>query len=274
MRLRSTANVLAELEHIATEYGYRAVMAYDDELNINQEMVELMHGIADLGRRLGVEFRLRGFIKSQLFTDAQAAAMARAGFKWILVGFESGSPRILENIEKKATVEQNTRCMDIARRHGLKVKALMSVGHPGESAQTIQETEDWLLAQRPDDFDVTVITTYPGTPYYDRAVETAPGIWTYTYPKNGDRLHAYELDYTQVADYYKGDPDGGYKAYVFTDHLDSAGLVVARDLVEKHVRATLKIPYNVGHAAQRYEHSMGQLPPSILRSSAKATSGV
>jgi radical SAM superfamily enzyme YgiQ (UPF0313 family) len=274
VRTRSSANVVAEIEHLHLTYGVTGFMLYDDELNVNPKMVELMDMIYAKQVELGVEFRLRGFIKSQLFTDAQAAAMARAGFKWILVGFESGSPRILENIEKKATVEQNTRCMDIARRHGLKVKALMSVGHPGESAQTIQETEDWLLAQRPDDFDVTVITTYPGTPYYDRAVETAPGIWTYTYPKNGDRLHAYELDYTQVADYYKGDPDGGYKAYVFTDHLDSAGLVVARDLVEKHVRATLKIPYNVGHAAQRYEHSMGQLPPSILRSSAKATSGV
>lgn len=267
VRTRSSANVVAEIEHLHRTYGVTGFMLYDDELNVNTKMVELMDLIYEKQKELGAEFRLRGFIKSQLFTDAQAASMAKAGFKCVLVGFESGSPRILENIEKKATVEQNTRCMDIARRHGLKVKALMSVGHPGESAQTIQETEDWLLAQKPDDFDVTVITTYPGTPYYDRAVETSPGIWTYTYPKNGDRLHAYELDYTQVADYYKGDPDGGYKAYVFTDHLSPAALVAARDLVEKVVRAKLGIPFNAGRAAQRYEHSMGQLPGHILRTS-------
>jgi radical SAM superfamily enzyme YgiQ (UPF0313 family) len=196
--------------------------------------------------------------------------MVRAGFRWILVGFESGSPRILENIEKKATVEQNSRCMEIARRHGLKVKALMSIGHPGESKQTIRETKEWLLKEKPDDFDVTIITTYPGTPYYDRAVETGPGVWTYTYPKNGDKLHSFELDYTITADYYKGDPDGGYKAYVFTDYLSADDLVKERDAVEKEVRSTLGIPFNQSKAAQRYEHSMGangKMPSHILRRS-------
>lgn len=266
VRTRSSQNVVAEIEHLHKSYGVNGFMLYDDELNVNKNMIEMMDLIYEKQRELGVEFRLRGFIKSQLFTDYQAAAMVRAGFKWILVGFESGSPRILENIEKKATVEQNTACLDIARRHGLKVKALMSIGHPGESHQTINETKEWLLREKPDDFDVTIITTYPGTPYYDRAVETLPGIWTYTYPKNGDRLHAYELDYTQVADYYKGDPEGGYKAYVFTDHIDAAGLVHQRDMVEHEVRTALNIPFNAAHAAQRYEHSMGQLPAYILRS--------
>ena len=270
VRTRSSENVVKEIAHIHDTYGVTGFMLYDDELNVNPKMVELMDLIHEEQKKRGVEFRLRGFIKSQLFTDAQAASMVRAGFKWILVGFESGSPRILENIEKKATVEQNSRCLDIARRYGLKVKALMSIGHPGESAQTIKETKDWLLSEKPDDFDVTIITTYPGTPYYDRALETSPGIWTYTYPKNGDRLHAYELDYTQVADYYKGDPDGGYKAYVFTDHISADGLVSARDLVEKEVRAALGIPFNQSHPAQRYEHSMGQLPGHILRRSVDA----
>ena len=265
VRTRSSAAVVAEVAHLHDTYGVTGFMLYDDELNVNTKMVELMDLLHAEQVKRGVEFRLRGFIKSQLFTDAQSASMARAGFKWILVGFESGSPRILENIEKRATVAENSRCMAIARRHGLKVKALMSVGHPGESADTIRETRDWLLAERPDDFDATIITTYPGTPYYDRAVETAPGIWTYTYPKNGDRLHSYELDYTQVADYYKGDPDGGYKAYTFTDYLTSERLVFERDWLEREVRAALGIPFNAGHAAQRYEHSMGQLPPHILR---------
>ena len=96
-------------------------------------------------KQCGAEWRLRGFIKSQLFTDEQAQAMYAAGFRWILVGFESGAERILTNINKQATRDENTRCMEIARRHGLKVKALMSIGHPGESFETIEETRKWLL---------------------------------------------------------------------------------------------------------------------------------
>jgi radical SAM superfamily enzyme YgiQ (UPF0313 family) len=156
--------------------------------------------------------------------------------------------------------------MRIARDHGLKVKALMSIGHPGESRDTVWETENWLLEQRPDDFDMTIITTYPGTPYYDHAVQIYDDIWTYTYPKTGDRLHAYDVDYTKVADYYKGDPDDGYTAYVFTDYLSSEELVELRTDLEKKLRSKLDIPFYTSSEAIDYEHSMGQrLPPYILR---------
>jgi radical SAM superfamily enzyme YgiQ (UPF0313 family) len=247
-------------------------MLYDDELNVNKQMIELMDMIAKAQFDLGTTWHLRGFIKSQLFTDEQALAMKRAGFRWILTGFESGSPRILENINKRATLEENTRCAEIAKRHGLKVKALMSIGHPGESRQTVQETLGWLLETKPEDFDTTIITCYPGTPYYDYAVphESIAGAWTYTYENTGDRLHQIELDYTKVADYYKGDPDGGYKAYVFTDELSSEALVFERDRVERIVRDKLKIPFNPGAPSARYEHSMGQnnrLPKHILKTS-------
>jgi len=276
IRIRTTENVVAEMVHLREAYGARGFMLYDDELNVNTKMLDLMRQITEAQERLGTEFRLRGFIKAELFTDAQAAAMSRAGFRWILTGFESGSPRILENINKKATREENTHCVEIARRHGLKVKALMSIGHPGESRETVLATRDWLLAVQPDDFDLTIITTYPGTPYYDYAVKhpTREGIWVYTYPRTGDSLYCHEVDYMKVADYYKGDPDGGYQSFVYTDHLSAQDLVGLRDFVERDVRTKLGIPFNPSRTAMRYEHSMGQLgrrlPANILRSSGEA----
>ena len=277
IRTRTSESIVEELVQLHEQYGINGFMFYDDELNVNPKMVSLMKSIGDAQRKLGVEWRLRGFIKAELFTDEQAAAMHDAGFRWILVGFESGSPRILTNINKKANREENSRCLDLARRNGLKVKALMSIGHPGESADTVRETREWLLEARPDDFDVTLITTYPGTPYYDEAVphESEPEVWTYTYQKTGDRLHGLEVDYTRVAEYYKGDPDGGYRAYVYTDALSSTQLVALRDATERDVRAALGIPFNPGSPATQFEHSMGQtgpLPARILRRSNTAVS--
>jgi radical SAM superfamily enzyme YgiQ (UPF0313 family) len=272
IRTRSSDNIIAEMVDIHQRYGVTGFMFYDDELNVNREMVSLMRGIRDAQDRLGVDWRLRGFAKAELFNEEQAREMYAAGFRWLLIGFESGAPSILTNINKKATRDDNTRCLEIAANAGLKVKALMSVGHPGESAGTVQATRDWLVETGPADFDVTIITTYPGTPYYDEAVphESMPGVWTYTYRKTGDRLHAFDVDYTRVAEYYKGNPDGGYHAYVFTDAMTAEDLVQARDHVERDVRAALDIPFNASAARTRYEHSMGQigpLPPSILRQS-------
>jgi anaerobic magnesium-protoporphyrin IX monomethyl ester cyclase len=259
-------------------------MFYDDELNVNKSLVELMRGITALQKKHGVEFRLRGFNKAELTTQEQCDAMYEAGFRWMLTGFESGHPRILDNINKRATVEDNDRCVEFARKAGLKVKALMSIGHAGESAETVEATKQWLLRTRPDDFDCTIITPYPGSPYYDEAVRASGlqqlawascgqdlkwnTIWTYTAPRTGDRLHAVELDYTKEADYYKGKPDGGYVSNVFTDHLSPAELVRLRDDLEKTVRAELNIPFNAGAPGIQYEASMGQtkLPTNILRS--------
>jgi len=257
MRSRNPENIVAEIEQIHVDYGVKGFMLYDDEVNIAKSFGDFLRHVRALQDRLGVAFRFRGFVKSERFTDEQARAMYAAGFRWILVGFESGDARMLLNMDKKATRDDNTRCVEIAHRHGLKVKALMSLGHAGESAESIHETERWLLEVQPADFDCTVITTYPGTPYFDEALESSPGVWTYTHPKTGDRLHATEIDFHRTASYYKGIP-GEYTASTWTDHLRSEELVALRDALEERVRAKLGIPYPSGAAPKAFEHSMGQ----------------
>ena len=111
VRMRSAESVVKEMVHVYKSTGRRGFMFYDDELNVNKDMAALMNLIASAQRSLGVEWRLRGFIKAQLFTDEQALAMREAGFRWILTGFESGSPRILQNINKQSTREENSRCV-------------------------------------------------------------------------------------------------------------------------------------------------------------------
>ncbi len=268
VRTRSSENIVREISHLYKTFDVKGFMFYDDELNVNKNFVELMRLIASSQRDFGVEWKLRGFIKSELFTNEQARAMREAGFRWILTGFESGSSQILKNINKKATREDNNRCVEIAHKNGLKVKALMSIGHPGESIDTIRETEKWLLEAKPDDFDVSVITVYPGTPYYDEAIPSAdkPDTWIYTYAKTGDRLYQSELNYSKITNYYKGKP-GDYRAYVYTDYISAEALVRERDRIECAVRQKLNIPFNPSAPALQYEHSMGQMGQIILRTS-------
>ncbi len=141
----------------------------------------------------------------------------------------------------------------------------MSIGHPGESEETVLAVRDWLLKVQPSDFDVTVITPYPGSPYYDSAVEI-DGAWTYT-AKNGDRLFMDDVDFTEDAAYYKGSP-GEYVSHVWTPDLSKHRIVYLRDQVEDQVRKALGIPFNAAGGAVQFEASMGQtkLPSQILRS--------
>jgi len=272
IRTRGTDAVVKEIEHLYLKYGFKAFMFYDDELNVNKNMVPMMNQISDLQEKHGVDFKLRGFIKAELFNEVQAQAMHRAGFRWILTGFESGDERILTNIKKRASKDDNTRCVEIAKKYGLKVKALMSIGHAGESSETIENTKNWLLKAQPEEFDCTIITTYPGSPYFDEAVKRGDH-YVYTSDISGDKLYQKPLNYLVDQDYYKGDPSGGYISYVWTDHISAENLVKERNLLEKEVREKLSIPFYSARPGIKYEHSMGQgnliIPEFILRQTEK-----
>jgi anaerobic magnesium-protoporphyrin IX monomethyl ester cyclase len=257
IRTRSTAQVIAEMRHLYDTYGTHGFMFFDDELNVNPKFMELLSEIVRLQDEIGVPFRIRGFVKSELLSADMAKAMYHAGFRQVLVGFESGHPRILQNIQKKATRDDNTRAVEALQGAGIRVKAAMSIGHPGESAETIEATREWLLQVRPAEFDVTIITVYPGTPYYDDAKESSPGIWTYLDPRNGDRLHAFNVDQLSQENFYKGVP-GSYRSFVYTDHISPEDLCAMRDDVEADVRSRLSIPYPTAAAEVNFDHSMGQ----------------
>lgn len=228
VRRRSIAAVLREVEHLI-DLGYAGIMFLDDELNVSLDLVLLLERLEHY------HLALRGFARASLFTEQQANAMAKAGFKEILFGFESGSDRMLTNMQK-GSVEDNTRAFQVAREAGLRVKALMSIGHPGESEETVKETAEWLLSQAPEEFDLTIVTPYPGSPYWDDAVETSEG-WSYTSPV-GDRLHQIDSDYLHKSVWYKG-ITGQYSSHVYTDYLTAADLVYLRDFTDASVREVL-----------------------------------
>ena len=266
IRTRSSNNILTEIEYLYKEYGFEGFMFYDDELNVNKQFDSLLMDIINLQNKLSVDFRFRGFVKSELFTDKQAELMYEAGFRWILCGFEAGNDRILENINKKATYDDNCRVIEKCKKHNLKIKSLMSVGHPGESEKTINDIANFLITNGTDDFDATVITPYPGTPYYDKSTHIGNDIYKYVVPKTEDALYSKSIDYSVTSNFYKGVPGQNYESYVYTDYLNSNEIVELRDKLENDVRTKLNIPFNQSAAALLYEHSMGQsLPEFVLK---------
>jgi len=257
IRNRSVDNIIKEIDFLYKTYDVKAFMFYDDELNLNSSIYSLLKELIKYQQQHNVEFLLRGCIKSELFNETQSDLMSKAGFKKLLVGFESGSDKILKNINKKATKAENTRCIEIAKKYGIGIKALMSIGHPGESKETIQETYDWLLSSKPDEFDVTIITVIPGSKYYDDSVMVEEGIWKYT--TNGDILYSVEVDNFTQYEYYKGIP-GNYNSFVYTDYITREKLVESRDWLEKSVLEHLNIQKVLNTNSSLYEHSMGQMP--------------
>lgn len=266
VRSRNIDDVVNEMKHLVVQYDIRAVMAFDDEVNLlNEPLLEFCQKIKPLG------MKFRAFVKANLFTDRQAEAMAEAGFVDVCTGVEAGDDRILGIMNKQTTREINKRFVDLTRKHGMRSKAFCSLGHAGETHESAMNLKDWLLWARPDDFDVTVITVYPGTPLWAerQVVEEKNGTRICKYVKtsrrpdeHGATLFFEEVNYAETFSFYKGRPKE-YLSHVWTPDLSKTDLVRLRDQIEDDVRTALTIPYpkrfSGDHLSgeQNYEHSMG-----------------
>ena len=231
IRKRSIENIIEEIDSLYNRHNYTGFMFYDDELNINKGYFEeLLKALIDYQQRYRVGFNLRGFTRSDLLTTHQAELMRQAGFKWLLIGFESGSDRILSSINKGCTVKDNSECYEIAVKSGLKVKALMSIGHSGESYDTLQETMDWLQKYPPDELDVTIVSVYPGSEYFNKSVIVNDKLLQYTNIKTNDSLYIENIDFLKESNFYKS-KTGECQAHIFTDYLSRGELVEQQFLI-------------------------------------------
>ena len=103
--------------------------------------------------------------------------MARSGCKGVFLGIESGSPTILQNMNKSATIEKYAKGIELLRRNGIMTFGSFITGFPGETEETVQETIDFIRQTKPDYYRSQVWYCEPGTPIQNQRS---------TYQINGD----------------------------------------------------------------------------------------
>ncbi|MGW8272540.1 MAG: B12-binding domain-containing radical SAM protein, partial [Thermodesulfovibrionales bacterium] len=98
-RARSPDQVLAEIEEIAGVYGFRGIAFLDDNFTLDPERVK---EICERLIRGGLDLYWWCFSRADtiLSHEAMVASMARAGARYVFMGFESGSPVTLRNYKK------------------------------------------------------------------------------------------------------------------------------------------------------------------------------
>jgi radical SAM superfamily enzyme YgiQ (UPF0313 family) len=107
---------------------------------------------------------------SRVTTDEDTLkAMKDAGFRLMIVGYESGDQQILKNIKKGATVDMARRFTKNAHKLGLTIHADFIVGLPGETRESIRNTVDFAKEIDCETIQVSIAHPYPGTEFYDYA---------------------------------------------------------------------------------------------------------
>ncbi len=93
------------------------------------------------------------------------------GLRLLLVGYESGNQKILNNIKKGVRIEFARRFTEDCHKLGITIHGTFIMGLPGETKATIEETIRFANDINPHTIQVSLAAAYPGTALYRQGVE-------------------------------------------------------------------------------------------------------
>lgn len=166
-RARSAENIVAEIEMLHQTYGVNGIFFMDDTFVLDRKRVfDMCDHLIE--RELGVIWVASGRVN--LMDRPLLERMRVAGCRVILYGIESGSQKILDEMQKGVKVEQARRAILETWRAGILPIGYLMIGMFSETPETVEETvrfchQTGLVS------GFSFATPFPGTQLYDRAVE-------------------------------------------------------------------------------------------------------
>ena len=175
-RLRSPQKVVDEIEFIVKRLGINEIYDQTDEFNGN---IKWAKAVCDEIIRRKIKVSLKAQLRSDHMDRELAQKMKAAGFWLGLFGVESGNNKTLKGINKRVTVEDNTKALKILKEAGIKTFALLMAFNVWEENgclcfETKYDTENTLNYAKTminrgqiDLMSWSLTTPYPGSKLYD-----------------------------------------------------------------------------------------------------------
>lgn len=167
-RIYSPAKVVEELSRLQSKYRIRYCLFRDDNIYAQRSRIrEIMLALIDagLGMRWGASARV------DCLDDELLELSKRAGCEKLNFGFESGSQRLLDDLQKGTTVAKAYEAVNLCRKHGIKVSGTFIAGHPREEKWDVIQTRKMIRRLKLDSLGVAIATPFPGTKWWQLAKE-------------------------------------------------------------------------------------------------------
>lgn len=168
VRYRSPKNVVDEVEYLISKYKLNGIGFTDDTFTANKRW--LFEFCGELRER-GVDISWYANSRVDTIDSEKLRIMKQAGCKSLEFGVESGSPQILNTLNKKITVEQTIRAFTLCKQNGVMTAANIMVGSPGETWESIGDTISLIRKIEPEFMMVSITQPLPGTNLFEYALE-------------------------------------------------------------------------------------------------------
>jgi radical SAM superfamily enzyme YgiQ (UPF0313 family) len=98
--------------------------------------------------------------------------MARASCEQVSMGFESGSERILKNMNKRFTLKEVRQISEMLSEHGIRRMGFLLLGSPGETRESVEESLVFADSLKLETLKITAgVRIYPHTSLAKEAIE-------------------------------------------------------------------------------------------------------
>ena len=163
-RFNSPERVISEIEQLVNVYGVGAIFFIEDNFFANKARVKKICNLLKekkINIIWGANARVNGI-------DLEILKIAKdAGLRQVTFGFESGSQRILDVLNKMTTVEQNKSAIELCNKAGLIPQGTVMIGNPTETLEDIRATQKFLREADIKSVGVCITTPFPGTKIWD-----------------------------------------------------------------------------------------------------------
>lgn len=162
-RYNSPHYIYEHMRYLRSRFGVRHINIYDDLFTLHRERIESLCDLL-MQKPLGVRFNCA--VRVGHADDALLGTLKAAGCLMVSLGIESGEPALLE-VHKPGVYLEEVR-KTVARIHaaGLRVKGLFMMGLPGETAESIRKTSDFVMSLGLDDMNMAKFTPFHGAPVW------------------------------------------------------------------------------------------------------------
>jgi radical SAM superfamily enzyme YgiQ (UPF0313 family) len=169
IRYWSPEAVVRQIDFLATRHGIRNVKIPDEMFVLNERHVTgICDGLVERGHDLNLwaYARVDTVRKPELLTK-----MRRAGFRWLVLGIESGSKHVRDGVEKGRFGNTQIReAVARVRDAGIHVLGNYIFGLPDDTRESMRETLELALELRTEWANFYSAMAYPGSALHARAV--------------------------------------------------------------------------------------------------------
>lgn len=167
-RLFSPSRVVDEVEHLINNFYTKGIYFVGDNFTINRRWVLK---VCELFRKRDLNVEWICDTRVDLVSRELLRAMRHAGCRTIWFGVESGSPRILNKLNKGITLDQVVRAVELCREEGIKIACSFMLGIPGETLEDMEASLKFAKQINPDWCQFNIFIACPGSSLYDEVVQ-------------------------------------------------------------------------------------------------------